>query len=216
MLCVACVCSAQARPGIPATAPTSAEPSRRELPPATHSQHATVTWEAGQLKIVAQNSSLNSILRDVALKTGMKIVGGVQDERVFGTYGPDTAATVLAKLMEGTRCNMALESDAAHLPMVLTLTPITGGVTPPNPMQAREEEEPPPPPPPPVQQPVQQPQPNTAQPGTPGPGGVNTNGNNSGDSNNGTTNQQSPNGVRTPQQIFEQLQKMRQRPGTTP
>ncbi|MBS1815554.1 MAG: hypothetical protein JSS87_11815 [Acidobacteria bacterium] len=214
MMCLATACLAQVRPDIPPTAPTSATPSRRELPPSSYSQRAIVTWEAGRLKIVAQNSSLNSILRDVALKTGMKIVGAVQDERVFGTYGPDIAAKVLAQLMEGTRCNMALESDTAHLPMMLTLTPLTGGVTPPNPMQVHEEQEAPPPAD--IDQPLQQPQPTTPQPGTPISGGVNTNGGNSGNSNNGTTDQQSPNGVRTPQQVFEQLQKMHQRQGVTP
>lgn len=207
---------AQAKPSaaIPATPPTAVTTQ-----PAAHTEssiptHApVVTWEAGQLKIVAQNSSLNSILRSVALKTGMKIEGGVQDERVFGTYGPDLAATVLAQLMDGTKCNMMLQSDAANLPIQLTLTPVTGGVTPPNPMQAREEEreeeearrsaEPPPAPP--------SPPATTAQPGALLPNSNTNNGNANTGSGDQTTQPQAPGGALTPQQVFEQLKLRQQR-----
>lgn len=213
---------AQAKPSaaIPATPPTAAPaPATRTSTPA---QAPVVTWQAGQLKITANNSSLNSILRAVALKTGMKIEGGVQDERVFGTYGPGTADSVLAQLMDGTKCNMMLQSDAANLPVLLTLTPLTGGVTPPNPMEVeareREEEE--------ARRSAEeesrraqaQAQAQAAQrrpqPGALLPGSNQSNGNQNTEGQ--PAQSQSPNSVLTPQQVFEQLRLRQQKSQQTP
>jgi len=133
---------------LPSTAPTNTVPKNTAqiataaqppsvLPPRVG--NATVIWEKGLLRVEARNSSLNGILRDISLRTGLKIVGGVQEDRVFGTYGPAPAATVLQQLLDGTKTNMLLQSDSAMLPVLLTLTPQTGHATPPSPMAAREE-----------------------------------------------------------------------------
>lgn len=101
---------------------------------------AQVSYAGGQLQVRAENSSLNSILRMVAQATGMKITGGVRDQRVFGNYGPAAPATVLATLLDGTDTNLLLRETAADQPAELILTPRTGGVTPPNPNQVAEED----------------------------------------------------------------------------
>lgn len=196
-------------PAQPTAAPQPATPV--QTAPAAH--RAQVTWDQGQLQVVANNSSLNGILRDVALRTGMKINGGVAEERVFGTYGPAPANTVLKQLLTGTQCNMMLQMDSAGLPILLTLSPLTGGVTPPNPMQAAPEPEDQP------QQPVQQeqtaaPQPPPAAPvRQPQPDDTPANTNSSDTPASGQP--QSPNGVKTPQQIFEELQKLHQKQTST-
>lgn len=163
---------------------------------------ASVTYANGLLTVEAGNSSLNQILRDISRETGMKITGGVADERVFGKYGPASAAQVLSALLDGTGSNMLLVGSNGAAPAELVLTPRTGGVTPPNPNAAaladnQSDDQSPketyrpipetnlPVDPPPEMEPAR-----TAPPAA-------------------GTQQQSPNGVKTPQDIFNELQKMR-------
>jgi hypothetical protein len=83
--------------------------------------------------VSANNSSLNQILREIARLTGMKITGGVSEDRVFGTYGPSEPATILRALLDGTGSNMLLVANQADVPTELVLTPRVGGASPPNP-----------------------------------------------------------------------------------
>jgi len=184
----------------PATTPAQQAPMR-----------AIVTYDRGQMSVTADNASLNQILRDIAQQTGMKITGGVTDERVYGNYGPDAPAKVLALLLNGTGSNMLLVQTSAAVPTELILTPRNGGPTPPNPNAAGNEDD--------SRSPI-----GRRPPGPPNrfpnnPLNQINNGNNNG--NNppptpvnprpaGTTTQQSPNGVKTPQQIYDQLQQMQQ------
>jgi hypothetical protein len=203
-----------APPYRPTTDPRSAlppQPASVVTAPLPQSQphRATVTYSQGQLTITANNSSLNQILRDISRQTGMTITGGVADERVFGHYGPSAPGPVLAMLLEGTSSNMLFIREQNGKPSQLVLTTRNGGPTPPNPnaMREREQEErsqqvnaPTPPTPDQGVLPAQNPTP----PGT-NPASQNTNGN--------STDQQSPNGVKTPQQIMDQLMKLRQPQG---
>ena len=131
---------------LPATSPTSLPaPNTQPAPitaapltgaptaPSTPPQRATVTYAAGLLDVRADNSSLNQILRAIGHLTGMKITGGVADERVFGNYGPAEPSTVLATLLDGTGSNMLLRESGDNSPAELVLTPRNGGATPPNP-----------------------------------------------------------------------------------
>ena len=131
---------------LPATSPTSLPtPNAQPAPiaavsvagapsaPSTPPQRATVTYAAGLLDVRADNSSLNQILRAIGNLTGMKITGGVTDERVFGNYGPAEPSTILATLLDGTGSNMLLRESADNAPAELILTPRNGGPTPPNP-----------------------------------------------------------------------------------
>jgi hypothetical protein len=135
----------------------------------------------------------------------MKITGGVADERVFGQYGPADPAQILATLLDGTGSNMILVHSDGGAPSELILTPRHGGPTPPNPNAAsvdRSERYEPPPnqaiQPPPNAPPQGNPNIPPGNPGAPGaavPAG---------------SQSENPNGVKTPQQIYEQLQRMRQ------
>jgi hypothetical protein len=149
---------------------------------------AQIVFADGNLSIHADNSSLAAILHQVASNSGMKIEGLGSDERVFGNFGPGAPRDVLADLLVGTAYNQVLLGDLSNgAPRELILTPTTrGGATVPSPApQANANvddgnNEP---------EAVETPPPPPEQPA-------------------GST-QQPPPGVRTPQQLFEQLQQMR-------
>lgn len=174
--------------GVFAFAITMQAQTQTAAPAPPPQQPAQVTYSNGQLTVAASNSSLNQILRDVARETGMKITGGVTDERVFGQYGPAAPSKVLSDLLDGTGTNILLLHATAATPAELILTPRQGGPTPPNPNAYSED------PLPPRQQYPIAPQPDT------NPHGVPT----------AAEPTRSPNAVKTPQQIFEQLEHMRQ------
>jgi hypothetical protein len=145
----------------------------------------------------------------------MKITGGVTDERVYGQYGPSAPAVVLAALLDGTGSNMLLV-DGAKGPTELILTPRLGGPTPPSPAAARpepEEQEAPEPkqPAPVLAEPRMSPRRGIGHPPSPGSlpeaNSSDSNPNESTDQPNGA---QSPNGTKTPQQIYNQLRQMQQ------
>ena len=100
-------------------------------PPSTRPRAAQVQFANGMLDVRADDSSLRQILRAIARRTGMKITGGVADQRVYGNYGPAPASSILATLLDGTGVNMFLRSTPDAVPVELLLTPRTGEVTPP-------------------------------------------------------------------------------------
>ena len=192
----------------PVTPPATPDPpaiplTPSQLPP----KRAQVTYAGGALSITADNSSLNQILRQISTDTGIKITGGVTDERVFGEYGPAEPAQILAALLDGTESNMVLVHRDSNAPAELILTPRQGGPTPPNPNASAfnnrsEPEETPAPQP---QQTIRPAPPQNNQPFTP-PSQSAPNAAIPANS----SQPESPNGVKTPQQIYEQLQRMRQ------
>lgn len=165
--------------------------STQQQPP----HQAEVTFTGGKLFVSANNSSLNQILHDIAHKTGMKITGGVADERVFGQYGPAAPSNILGILLGGTGSNMLLLQATNTTPAELILTPRRGGPTPPNPNASSAlEEDPASLPARPQYPPEYVPEGGALEnPATSQPAGA-----------------ESPNAVKTPQQIFEQLQRIRQ------
>jgi hypothetical protein len=179
-----------------------------------------VSYNDGKLTVDATNASLNEILREVSSKTGMKVTGTV-DDRVFGHYGPASPAMVLDALLEGTGSNVLLVDGSKGTAngagtlgdSELVLTPRHGGApsTSPNaPPQNGDAEEgagqyvPP-------ARPYLPPVPNgrsvatvPSADGTPGSGADGADGG----------------GPKTPQQIYDQLQRVmqqqKQAPAQTP
>ncbi len=202
-----------AQSGLPATSPTTMPTPVAAAPAAVGSSStpraahpAAVSFEQGKLEITADDSSLNQILREIGRLTGMKITGGAADERVFGKYGPAEPAELLGDLLEGSGTNMLLHEPASGAPWELVLSPRQGGPTPPNPnapgfdddAAPREEVAAPvrtveAPMRPPYATPQGYPAQNPTPPNPPSTGG-------------GAP--ASPNGVQTPQQIYEQLQQL--------
>jgi len=205
---------------VPAPANTQPVETVAPTPAQGPARRATVSTVNGQISVSASNASLNQILRDISRSTGIKITGGVADERVFGEYGPAPASQVLASLLDGTGSNMLLISGLDGRPSELVLTTRTGGPTPPNPNSAsfdsnsdsddtvRQFVSPPPS--------NSQSQPSNAnsqspsQPSTTAPiPPQNSDGSTAPVPASGDATQQSPNGVKTPQQIYDELMRMR-------
>jgi hypothetical protein len=138
---------------------------------------ANVTWDSQGLHIVADNSSLDEILKTVSTDTGAKVEGLGTDQRIFGSYGPGPARLVLSQLLDGTGYNVLMIGDQGEgTPRQIVLSLAPTGPPPPNanrPQNNDEEiemdQEPPQEPPPyPYQPPEQrQYQPPEQQPGAP-------------------------------------------------
>jgi hypothetical protein len=85
-----------------------------------------VVFDSRGLLIVASNSSLAQILKEVAIDTGAKVEGMGADQRIFGTYGPGPARDVLSQLLDGSGYNVLMVGDrGAGTPrrIVLTIPP---------------------------------------------------------------------------------------------
>jgi len=193
---------------LPATQPTAPEQPQIPLTPSQRPpKRAQVTYSGGLLSVSADNASLNQILRQIADDTGMKITGSVRDDRVFGQYGPEDPAQILAELLDGTGSNMILVQRDSTAPSELILTPRQGGPSPPNPNASAFNDRPEP-----QEAPVQpQPAPPETQPQAAAPNVPPVNPAAPGGSSTANPSQpDSPNGVKTPQQIYEQLQRLRQ------
>jgi hypothetical protein len=139
LLAVFAVATAIRGQNLPATPPTAlpGQVAPGAPQPATPApdppQHAEVILTHGLLQIRADDSSLNQILRSISHITGMKITGGVEEQRVFGNYGPAPLSTILATLLDGTGANILLLGGNPGTPPTLVLTPRAGGPEPPGP-----------------------------------------------------------------------------------
>ncbi|MBI1741412.1 MAG: hypothetical protein HYR57_11120 [Candidatus Koribacter versatilis] len=90
-----------------------------------------ISYQNGMLTIVAQNSTLGDILREVHKRTGAAIeVPPNANERVAARLGPAPARDVLASLLNGSAFNYVMVgslSDPATLASVmLTMKPASG------------------------------------------------------------------------------------------
>jgi hypothetical protein len=138
---------------------------------------ANVVYDSRGLLIVASNSSLAQILKDISTDTGAKVEGlgtdpHMTDQRIFGTYGPGPARDVLTQLLDGSGFNILLVGDRGQgTPRRIVLSAQGGSAAqttannapaPPSnddtdaeqPAPEPEVEQPPPPPPSPAAPPV--------------------------------------------------------------
>ena len=95
----------------PAPAATPAQPTPPDWPANDQPSEATVVWDSQGLRIVASNSSLAQILKDVSAKTGATLEGMDQDQRIFGVYGSGPARDVLSQLLDGSGYNIVMVGD---------------------------------------------------------------------------------------------------------
>ena len=219
---------------VPEPVPVQAPPPQPLTPEQSPPTPPQVTYQDGQLTIVAQNSTLKDILAAVRARTGAVIEAppGSGSERVAARIGPAAPRNVLATLLNGSRFDYILlgsEQDANAVErIILTARSAAPNATPgqqagsarppvvePNvPSEGDEDindETPdavPEPPVQPVQPPQPVPQPATVQPGQPQPGQT----------------PQNPGQPKTPEQLLEELQRMQrerqqqqqQQPSTPP
>jgi hypothetical protein len=113
---------------VEAVAPTPPPPTPEQMPP----RPPTVSYQNGQLSIVAPNSTLSDILQAVKTKTGAAIdIPPGASERVVSRFGPGPARDVLAALLNGSHFNYVMigsDANPASVAQVI-LTPRVGGET---------------------------------------------------------------------------------------
>jgi hypothetical protein len=184
--------SVSAPPAQPISAPSGAAATANSTPgqdlPTSlldqAAQPAKIEFSAKSLSIQADNSSLGAILREIASKSGMQLQGFGQDERVFGSFGPGTPREVLDDLLNGAPYDLVMVGDLSNgAPRQLILSTATpGGPTPPSPQEIAAQQQEFAPPPAPVRMPetVRQMPPSA-----------------------------NPQQVRSPQQMLQELQRMR-------
>jgi hypothetical protein len=171
-------------------APQQTAPSLSDRPP----EPAKIQFKDGKLSIQANNSGLKQILEQIASTTGMNIDGLGKDSRVFGIYGPGNPREVLSDLLTDSGYNfMMVGSTTDGAPKQLTLTdqssaPVTSATNRPQPADDEDDASP---------QPVfvqNPPDPSAPVPGAP------------------SYQPPSPSqgAVKTPQQILQELQQIRQ------
>jgi hypothetical protein len=107
------------------TEPAAAAPSQPPTLENMASAPPTVTYEDGELTIVARNSTLRDILQAVRSKTGAEIdVPADADERVVSQIGPGSARDVLASLLNGSHFNYVIlgteEDPGSFAHLILT------------------------------------------------------------------------------------------------
>jgi hypothetical protein len=191
-----------APPSPPPAQPAAASPQPQTAPPATllppsmlqqPAREATIQFADNSLVIHADNSSLLSILHQFAARSGMRLDGLNGDERVFGSFGPGAPRDVLADLLNGTAYNVVMVGDLSNgAPRELILSSTTRGGGAPTPSATPQSN-------------------------------ADDSSNDQESVDNSSTSSEFPTitpappetaapppGVKTPQQLFEQLQRMRQ------
>jgi hypothetical protein len=115
-----------APPPLPAYTPAPLQPLPLDQVPAVAPR---VQYEAGELTIVAHNSTLADVLKAVRQQTGAEFdIPPNASERVVADIGPGPARDVLAQLLNGTHFNYVMVGSAADPTAVhsLLLTPKSG------------------------------------------------------------------------------------------
>jgi len=182
-----------------------------------------VSYQGGQLTIQSQNATLAQVLRSVQAKTGgsFDIPGSANSDRVVAQLGPGQPRDVLAKLLDGSKFNYIILGSPTQPGAVqkLILTPRQNMPSntaqnrqmqqqQPQEPQAEEEYTPP--------EPVED---NSANENQPPPGAYRPPGSYAPNPNaefppqtppTGDNNGQPQQGVKTPEQLLQELQRMQQ------
>jgi hypothetical protein len=112
---------------IPAYTPSPLQPLPLDQVPAVAPK---VTYEGGQLSIVAHNCTLADVLKAIKKQLGADLdIPPNANERVVADLGPGTPRQVIADLLNGTHFNYVIVGSATDPAAVqsLALTPKTGG-----------------------------------------------------------------------------------------
>ena len=98
----------------PEPVPTPAPPPAPLTPEQGPSLPPEVSFQGGQLMIVARNSTLGDVLTAVKQRTGAAVeMPAVSSERVVGRFGPGAPRDVMAQLLNGSRYDYVLLGSAA-------------------------------------------------------------------------------------------------------
>jgi hypothetical protein len=113
-------------PALPAYTPSPLQPLPLDQVPVVAPR---VQYSGGELTIVAHNSTLSDVLKEVKQKTGADLeIPPNASERVVADLGPGPARDVLAQLLNGTHFNYVMVGSATDPTAVqsIVLTPKSG------------------------------------------------------------------------------------------
>ena len=106
------------------------QPAPTSTPEEGPSSPADVTFQSGQLTILARNSTMGDVLTQVGKKTGAAIdMPPSSTERVVGQFGPGAPRDVLAQLLNGSHYDYVLmgsPADANALKKIVLMVRPTG------------------------------------------------------------------------------------------
>jgi len=123
-------------------------PQQPPPPPPTPEQGPSsppeVTYQGGQLVILARNSTMGDVLTAVKQKTGASVeMPAVSSERVVGRFGPGAPRDVMAQLLNGSHYDYVLlgsPADPGALRKVVLMARTNGPQ--PNPQQQAQQRNP--------------------------------------------------------------------------
>src|SRR6266851_7023336 len=118
----------------PEPAPTPAPPPPPLTPEQGPSYPPEVSFQAGQLTIVARNSTMVDVLTAVKQRTGAAVdMPAASGERVVGRFGPGTPRDVMAQLLNGSHYDYVLlgsPADPGALRKVVLMARVNGPMLP--------------------------------------------------------------------------------------
>ena len=113
-----------------APAPAPPPPSPPPTPEQGPASPPEVSFQGGQLTIVARNSTLGDVLTAVKKKTGAAVdMPAVSSERVVGRFGPGAPRDVMAQLLNGSHYDYVLlgsPADPGALKKVVLMARVNG------------------------------------------------------------------------------------------
>jgi hypothetical protein len=119
----------------PAPEPAPVPPPPPLTPEQGPSYPPEVSFQAGQLTIVARNSTMVDVLTAVKQRTGAAVdMPASSSERVVGRFGPGTPRDVMAQLLNGSHYDYVLvgsPADPGALRKVVLMARVNGPAMPP-------------------------------------------------------------------------------------
>src|SRR4029078_5889400 len=125
--------AAKTQAPVPEPQPTPAQPVVPLRPSQMPSVPPRVSYQQGQLTVIAENSTLGDIFGAIRTATGIKIEtqGGPSGDRVAAKIGPATPKEVLLSLLQGSRYDYVMLGSLTDPEVVdrVILTPKSAGGT---------------------------------------------------------------------------------------
>lgn len=122
-----------------------AQPAPPPTPEQGPSSPPDVSYQAGQLVIVARNSTMGDVLNAVKQKTGAAVeMPPASTERVVGKFGPGAPRDVMAQLLNGSHYDYVLlgsPADPGALKKIVLMARVSGP-QPNQPQQAQQQAQP--------------------------------------------------------------------------
>jgi hypothetical protein len=126
----------------PEPAPTPAQPPPPLTPEQGPPSPPEVSFQGGQLTIVARNSTMGDVLTAVKQRTGAAVdMPAVSSERVVGRFGPGVPRDVMAQLLNGSHYDYVLlgsPADPGALRKVVLIARASGPEPAPQQQQANQ------------------------------------------------------------------------------